>query len=578
MAKAKDVYQLSTLPGIQRDGTQFDSRSYVDGQWVRFQRGKPKKMGGIRQITDILNGPVRAMNTWSRQSLVQVTLFSSFGVEAVLIDKNAAGQALYDRTPAGFEIDGNAVWQVDTMYDAAAGSNKTLLLAHPGANLTDIDSGTERDVFYGDASSVLPLQPIGTIPSVVSGGMVAIPPYLVVYGSDGRVSWSNENEPRNFTTGSAGTARITGGKLVKALPIRGQGTSPSALFWSLDSVFRMSYVGGQGVFRFDPVSQGSSILSSSSVIEYDGLFFWVGIDRFMMYNGRVQELQNAHNLNWFFDNLNFEQRQKVHVTKVPRYGEVWWFFPFGEATECTHAVIYNVRENYWYDVALPRTAASFSQIFRSPLMADSSDKYSTKRLRVSSGVGYAVSSLVTGGTTGTQGIIRKILGNDIYVEYLSGPGWEDEEAVNGQSGGTGTIVSQLDVPLHQLWVHEAGLNKVEGDNETGIVSYFETSNFGFPVGSVDPSGLMGGDVWTRLTRVEPDFKLKGNMSMQVIGGETAAGVEKTSKAYAFDGTTERIDLREQRREIRLRFTSDAQGGDFEMGKVLLHLEPGDVRS
>lgn len=577
MTNASQVYQLNTAPGIQRDGTQFESASYVDGQWVRFQRGKPKKMGGYRQITDLLNGPVRGINTWSRQSLVQVTLFSSYGVEAVQIDKNAAGQALYDRTPAGFAVDGNAVWQVDTMYDAAAGSTKTLLFAHPGANLTDIDSGTERDVFYGDASGTLPLTPIGGL-TTVSGGVVAISPFLVIYGSDGRVSWSNENEPRQFATGSAGTARITGGKIVKALPIRGQGTSPSALLWSLDSVFRMSYVGGQSVFRFDPVSQGSSILSSSSVIEYDGLFFWVGIDRFMMYNGRVQELPNRHNLNWFFDNLNYEQRQKVHVTKVPRYGEIWWFFPFGEAEECTHAVIYNVRENYWYDVALPRTTASFSQVFRYPLMTDSNYKHWTKRLRVSSGAGYVVGSLVTGGTTGTQGTIEKILGNDIYVTYLSGPGWELTEAANGQLGGTGTIVSMLDVPLHQLWVHESGLNKVEGDNETGIVSYFESSNFGFPVGSVEQSGLMGADVWTRLTRVEPDFKLKGGMSMQVVGGETAFGKEVTSKAYPFTNTTERIDLREQRREIRLRFTSDAQGGDYEMGKVLIHMEPGDARS
>ena len=579
MADDTITHILNCDPGIQRDGTKFDSRGYVDGQWVRFSgNGRPKKMGGFREISDQLNGPIRSIQTWSRQSIIQITVFSPWGVEAIQVDRNGIGQALYDRTPSGFTIDGNAVWQTDTMYDAAAGSDKTLLIAHPGSNLTDIDSNVTRKVYYGDASGTAPLQEIGGT-AVVSGGIVAIPPFLVLYGTDGRVSWSNENEPRNLATGSSGTARITGGKIVKGLPIRGQGTSPSALLWSLEAVFRMSYVGGRSVFRFDSVSQGSSILSSSSVVEHDGIFYWVGIGRFMMYDGRVKELPNNQNQDWFFDNLNYAQRQKVHVEKVPRYGEIWWFFPFGDNDECTHAVIYNVRGNFWYDVELGRSAGTFSQSFSSPILSDSVAKQRTQRLRMAAITGYVVGDIVTGGTSAASGHIEKILGNDLYVDVTNGV-FEDTEIVTGSAGGSSTISSTNDISLYQIWVHETGLDKIEGDKQVGISSFFETSNFGFPVGSVEGQGgsLAGPDRWTRLTRVEPDFNMVGTMSMSVIGGETAAGEELVSKPYKFDSETPRIDLREQRREIRLRFMCDESNGNYEMGKVILHLEQGDVRS
>jgi hypothetical protein len=44
------VIPLEAEPGIQRDGTKFASKSYIDGQWCRFYMGKPRKMGGYELI------------------------------------------------------------------------------------------------------------------------------------------------------------------------------------------------------------------------------------------------------------------------------------------------------------------------------------------------------------------------------------------------------------------------------------------------------------------------------------------------------------------------------------------------
>ena len=115
-------------------------------------------------------------------------------------------------------------------------------------------------------------------------------------------------------------------------------------------------------------------MSSQCVVEYDGIYYWIGIDRFLSYNGVVQEVPNQMNMNWFFDNLNYTQRQKVWATKVPRYNEIWFFYPRGTATECTDAIIYNVKDKIWYDagqaVGAQRSSGYTTEIFPTPIWAD----------------------------------------------------------------------------------------------------------------------------------------------------------------------------------------------------------------
>lgn len=581
------VYQISTKPGIQRDGTSLDAAYFNDGQHVRFQRGRPKKMGGYKAIVQSLTGPIRAVFVWGKQSFNSVFTFSPTTVEVTNVDSNGAGNVVNDRSPvvrtittsaitevtgpvvSGLLVTGttststavvasftgtaptltitlvyvsaaftngealtftssgttvatgtagtytstamaantNSTWQVDSMYDDAADSNKTIIVAHRANNLSSIDDTTELPVYIGDITAYTALESIG---QSTSGGVLALNPYLVIYGSDGNVRWSDANQPLNFDSGDAGADRITGAKIVKGLAVRSQGQAPAALLWSMDSVIRMYWIGGNAIFKFDTISAQSSILSSNCVIEYDGVFFWIGIDRFMMHDGSVKELPNDMNQNYFFDNLNYEYRQKVWVTKMPRYGEIWWHYPSGDSTECDKVVIYNVRMQTWYDTSISRSAGFYSQVLRYPLM------------------------------TGTIA-----------------------DATSGK---------------YSLWLHEFGKDKIEGNNQTAIQSYFETSDFGLPTGGPGGENLKGVNRWTRLTRVEPDFIQEGDMTVQVSGYEFAHSGYKVSTPLTFTSETGKIDMREQRREIRLRFESNVQGGHYEMGKVLLHLEAGDVRS
>ena len=67
------------------------------------------------------------------------------------------------------------------------------------------------------------------------------------------------------------------------------------------------------------------------------------------------------------------------------------------------------------------------------------------------------------------------------------------------------------------------------------------------------------------------------MDVIVTGKGYADETDQPSLPYNFDPTTLKIDMREQRREMRLRFESNTFNGDYQVGKILLSLDVGDSR-
>src|SRR5580765_563085 len=175
--------RLLSQPGIRRDGTVLDGSWYSDGEWVRFYRGKPKKMGGYRAMTTLATGPVRGLRVYSKQGQNIVFSFSPSKAEAVFVDSNGSGAGIYDRTPGGFVTQSDYLWQSDTFYDSS-GSGQSVLVAHPGRNLSNIDNNVATTVYYGDVTATSALTSIG---QSVDGGVLSIQPFLVLYGSNGLV-------------------------------------------------------------------------------------------------------------------------------------------------------------------------------------------------------------------------------------------------------------------------------------------------------------------------------------------------------------------------------------------------------
>ena len=364
MAMNDNIFPVISQPGIQRDGTTFDSDNYINGQWCRFYRGKPQKIGGYTKIygwpTNIPRGtfivpksPNSNIYIGGKQYLRYLTVDNSTGLPTGTV---------VDRTPLLFSESQYNQWIFDIMYDTT--SNLSTIIAMATQNLFSIDQTVESPIYYGASNSVDPLIETGFR---TSGGFVVLHPFLFIFGNDGYVHWTVANNP----TVELANARPTGTKIVAGLPARGGSNSPAGLLWSLDSLIRVTQVGTSDIeFSFDTISSEVSILSSNSVIEYNGNFYWVGVDTFYFYNGVVQEWPNSMSLEYFFNNLNFSQRQKVWISKVTRYGEIWIFYPSGNSQECDKALIYCVREKSWSDTSISRGCGDYNPILSNPIWCD----------------------------------------------------------------------------------------------------------------------------------------------------------------------------------------------------------------
>jgi hypothetical protein len=583
----ENIVQIKSLPGIKRDGTRFEGDQYIDGQWVRFQRALPRKIGGYRSINKFLRGLVRTLHEYTQDSLTYIHGGSANLLESFYLDASFNTSVISNRTPTTLVASAANLWQFDVNTALGGGLQ---LVAQVAPNLDCICNSAGGQLFTGDEFGTAVLVEVTTLPAVYSatGGVVSLHPYTVAFGNDGFVMWSVPGDPTDYTGSGAGNAYVTGQKIVRGMPLRGgPGNSPSGLLWSADSLIRMSYVGGTAVFEFDTLSAQSSILSSQSVIEYDGIFYWLGTDRFLSFNGVVREVPNTLNLNFFFDNLNYAMRQKVFAYKVPRFGEIWWCFPKGDSIEPDHAIIYNIRENTWYDTALPnggRGAGLFPAVLPQPLMTGVApqDAQATAITVTAGGTGYAAGNVLT--LVGGQYMIPV----EITVGTVSGPGAiltasisnagsytvtpANPAAVTGGTGSAATFTVTFNNP-YKFWVHEVGTDEVDGLFVNPIPSFFETADISMPVMSQTSRAL-------QVLMLEPDFVQSGDMTVEVRGRANARAPEVNGPAKTFVETPQTpqeqvVYFKEQRRELRFRFTSNCVGGNYQMGLVLAHLQPGD---
>lgn len=496
---------LRSQPGIKRDGTKYDGDFYVDGQWMRFQRGLPRKIGGYRSISKYLTEISRGFTTFTQQLLQYCHSGSASKLERFTIDSSKNSSIISDRTPVGLAASAQNRWMFQYMYDSSSTQNSIIAHVAPNGACACNDAGGA--IYIGDVLGTSALTGV-SLPSGANatGGIVVLHPYLFYYGTAGVVGHSVAGDPTDLSGVGSGISRPWGQKIIKGMPLRaGAGSAPAGLFWAWDAVLRATFSGGATVFQYDVIATDTSILSADCVVDYDGVFYWAGVDRFLMFNGVVRDVPNQLNLNYFYDGLNPQQHSKVFAFKVPRYGEIWWCYPRGDATECTHAVIYNVRENTWYDTALPaslRSAGAFNNGFAAPLLTD---------------------------------------------------------AVPTPDG-------------YRVWIHEQGTDEIDGQRVEPVQSYFETA---------DLSSLpQGTDSALRITAIEPDFVQSGPMSVRITGRANARAPEVVSSAVTFPASAEQpyeqiVMLKQQRRELRVRFESFEVGGDYQMGQIIGHIGPAD---
>lgn len=649
-----DIYAFKSIPGIRRDGTDLDTAYFSDGEWVRWYRGRARKIGGYRSMTAQVNHPVRSLFLDSRSGVNSTHLFSQWGIQRATFDSTGAGVSVTDRTPIGFATDTALTWSQAAMYSSTGGAYSAIIAAS-SPDAQDISSDTTGYLYAGDIASDDPLTVIsdGSGNIRTSGGICVLQPFLFVYGSNGLIRNSNANDfstATGWTTGGANFAasnNVAGTKVIYGAPLRGGGQSPAGLFWALDSLIRVSFTGGTGIWAYDTLASPTTIMSKKCVVEHDGKFFWPGTDRFLSYTGVVQEIPNQLNQNYFFDNLNYAQQNKVWGTKIAKWGEIWWFYPRGDDTECGNAIIWNYRENTWYDAAKKRTAGSPTGIFSFPIWAGDEDPVATQLLTtgvrlatsaatltgspiltftstigivdgmvasgstgivagstvlshtgttvtlnnnttgVASGAtlsftsmttGFVAGYTITGGTSGATGTVARVQTTCVNVSDVTGT-FVSGETITGPASSTASIqATPVAQTLVNQYQHEFGWDKTIGQEITPVESSFTSCNFGIAVGTPFDDAPKALDVMTRLQRVEQDFNQAGDITLDVIGRSFAQDADVLLNTYTLTPTSSIQDTVDQARILKLKFTSNALGGYYEQGQIMIKVSPGDERS
>jgi hypothetical protein len=199
------------------------------------------------------------------------------------------------------------------------------------------------------------------------------------------IRWSNFQDPYNWTLGQDSQANYTvlshGSEIVTAVQTRQE-----IVVFTDSALYSLQYVGPAAVWRQDILGDNISIVSQNSAILASGRLFWMGVDKFYVYDGRVNTL-NCDLRKYIYQDINLLQSNQIFCGTSEGFNEVWWFYcsitgPNGTNdaanpnTIIDRYVVYNYLEpdgkggqGIWYYGTIARTAWLDSGLRDSPVAA-----------------------------------------------------------------------------------------------------------------------------------------------------------------------------------------------------------------
>ena len=235
--------------------------------------------------------------------------------------------------------------------------------------------GTSRATELKDVSGA-----DSTTPTIAKKVLVDPNVHLVAFGCDGETTIGTQDPLlirfadqgtvttwQSLATNSAGELRITSGsEIVSAVETRQQ-----IVVFTDVSLHTMQYLGPPFTFGLNLISENITTMGPNSIKAVDDFVFWMGLEDFYAYDGRVQKVPCSVR-SYVFNDFNLEQKEKVFASLNSAFNEIWWFYPSGDATEIDRYVTYNYAEKAWAFGTLVRTAWLDRGIFNYPLATDTS--------------------------------------------------------------------------------------------------------------------------------------------------------------------------------------------------------------
>ena len=400
------------------------------------------------------------------------------------------------------------------------------------------------------------------------------------------VRWSDQENTYQWVpsaTNQSGELRLSHGSQL----VTGRHGRQEFVIWSDSAIYAMQYLGPPYVWGVNLLMDGISIASPNGVAGASNIMFWMGIDKFYMYDGRVQTLPCTVR-QFVFDDFNFDQRYQVVAGGNEQYSEVWWHYPSQDSTVNDRYVIYNYLDNVWYYGALNRTAWLDSALRNNPMGA-----FSIKTSYLSAAVDDTVTTLnlidaSTYPETGTVTIdSEEITYTSRTATALSGC----TRGVNSTTAASHVAYSTVAfLVTNQIMSHEVG----NDDNSTAtlvpIEAYVDSSdfdigdghNFGF-VWRIIPDLTFDGSTTAAPSYPEATMVCKPRQfSGSAYGVPSSPSVTSTQsyntqRTYTVQQFTGQVYTRVRGRQMSFEIRSTGQGVAWQLGAPRIDIRPDGKR-
>ena len=182
------------------------------------------------------------------------------------------------------------------------------------------------------------------------------------------VRWSDQENPYNWVpevTNQSGEFRLSHGSFIVAA----EPTRQEILVWTDAAIYSMQYLGAPYVWGFQILMDNISVMGPNATITINNVTYWMGVDKFYMYSGRVETLPCSLR-QYIFADINKDQSFQVFAGSNEAYNEIWWFYCSSTSNVVDKYVIYNYLDRVWYYGSMARTAWLDSGIRPYPMAAD----------------------------------------------------------------------------------------------------------------------------------------------------------------------------------------------------------------
>jgi hypothetical protein len=181
------------------------------------------------------------------------------------------------------------------------------------------------------------------------------------------IRWSDQEDFLTWTpapTNQAGSLQLShGSEIVTSIQARQE-----IVVFTDSAIYSLQYVGPPVVWASQLLGDNVSIIGPNAVCLASGVVYWMGVDKFYKYDGRVQTLR-CDLRQYIFSDINLTQASQVFAGTNEGFNEAWWFYCSAGSNTVDKYVIYNYLEDIWYYGTMARSAWLDSGLRNYPLGA-----------------------------------------------------------------------------------------------------------------------------------------------------------------------------------------------------------------